>query len=124
MMMKLFALARPIYPSTILLYLLIGESFMLQFRLCRDRSSFYRLPNVFTLASNYLLELDNTVGWGVLDNTDELVMLLGAAALSCGNGVVLAFEDIFGWGVWDSNDDELILLDVTGIWVVLEIIVR
>jgi hypothetical protein len=59
-----------------------------------------------------------------LDNTDELVMLLGAAALSCGNGVVLAFEDIFGCGVWDSNDDELIPLDVKGIWVVLEIIVR
>jgi hypothetical protein len=51
-------------------------------------------------------------------------MLLGAAALSCGNGVVLAFEDIFGCGVWDSNDDELIPLDVKGIWVVLEIIVR
>ena len=59
-----------------------------------------------------------------MDNTDELVMLLGAAALSCGNGGVLAFEDIFGGGVWDSNDDELIPLDVTGIWVVLEIIVR
>ena len=122
--MKLYDLARPIYPSTILLFLLIGESFMLQFRLCRDWSSFYRIRNVFTLASNYLLELDNTVGWGVWDSNDELVMLLGAAALSCGNGVVLAFEDIFGWGVWDSNDDELISLDVTGIWVVLEIIVR
>ena len=73
---------------------------------------------------NYLLELDNTVGWGVWDNTDELVMLLGAVALSCGNGVVLAFEGIFGCGVWDSNDEELTSLDVEGIWVVLEIIVR
>jgi hypothetical protein len=42
-------------------------------------------------------------------------MLLGAVALSCGNGVVFPFEDIFGCGVWDSNDDELISLDVTGI---------
>jgi hypothetical protein len=55
-----------------------------------------------------------------LDNSDELVMLLGAAALTCGNGAVLVFEDILGWGVFD----ELISLDVKGIWVVLEITVR
>jgi hypothetical protein len=51
-------------------------------------------------------------------------MLLGATALTCGNEAVLAFEDILGWGVLDSNDGELLSLDVKGIWVVLEIIVR
>jgi hypothetical protein len=63
---------------------------------------------------NYLLEFDTIFGCGVCDS-DELVMLLGTVALSCGIGV-LVLDAIFGCGVCDSNEDELILLEaVTGI---------
>lgn len=83
------------------------------------------MNEVSSITYDYLLELDNTFGWGVFDNSEELVMAFGLVELSCGNGgVVVVLDDIFGWGVLDSNDDELIVLEeVTGSWVVFEIMV-